>query len=85
MPRLPVSTASETLGRRQAGDDGIDLFGNGLRIIGPFGAIGDQAFGILLVQIVDGDVKSLPEQASGQMLSQMSETNEPVFHAFSRP
>ena len=72
-------------GRRQAGEDVIDLRGQFLWRRRPGGTRLDVTRSELLVDIVDGDLEALGNQAHGDMTAEIAEADVAVVHVILPP
>ena len=67
-------------GGRQAGDDAINFFGERLGRIRPFAARFQMASAQIFVDVVDGNIEAVAQEAGGEMAAEIAQTDVAVFH-----
>ena len=69
-------------GGRQAGDDAINFLSECLGRIGPFAASFQMASAEIFVDVVDGNIETIAQEAGGEMAAEIAQTNVAVPHTF---
>jgi hypothetical protein len=69
-------------GRWQAGDDAINFPGERLGRIGPFAFCIQMASTQTFVDVVDGNVEAVAQEAGGEMATEIAQTNVAIPHTF---